>query len=131
MARLQVDSTLYLPSSTANIFGNWINSMDKRFKILIRVGALVIFGHLSYIELIRFLLIKIISNVGYQPVQNFAPFMVVSRAMENHYPVYEGVREYNEKYFYPHVWLRDIRIDLHRHRRFCSFYEDYLSLSKI
>jgi hypothetical protein len=59
--------------------------MDKMFKILIRVGALVVFDRFGYIELIRFLLIKNIFNAGYQPVDNFAPFMVVSRDVENYY----------------------------------------------
>jgi hypothetical protein len=34
--------TLYPPCSVANIFGNWLHCVDSRFRILIRVGALVI-----------------------------------------------------------------------------------------
>jgi hypothetical protein len=37
---IQVGSTLYLSRSVANIFGNSLDVLDKKFKILIRVGAL-------------------------------------------------------------------------------------------
>lgn len=36
---IQIGSTLYPPCSVANIFGNWLNGVDHRFKLLIRVGA--------------------------------------------------------------------------------------------
>jgi hypothetical protein len=39
---IQVGSTLYLPCSVANIYGNWLNSVDIRFKILIRVEVLLV-----------------------------------------------------------------------------------------
>ena len=39
---IQIGSTLYPPRSIANIFGNWLNGVDRRFKLLIRVGALAI-----------------------------------------------------------------------------------------
>ena len=39
---IQIGSTLYPPRSVANIFGNWLNGVDRRFKILIRVGALAV-----------------------------------------------------------------------------------------
>jgi hypothetical protein len=39
---IQIGSTLYPPRSVANIFGNWLNGVEHRFKILIRVGALAI-----------------------------------------------------------------------------------------
>jgi hypothetical protein len=37
---IQVASTLYPPRSIANIFGNWLNGIDHRFKKHIRVGAI-------------------------------------------------------------------------------------------
>jgi hypothetical protein len=37
---IQVASTLYPPCSIANIFGNWFNKIDHRFKKHIRVGAI-------------------------------------------------------------------------------------------
>jgi hypothetical protein len=39
---IQIGSTLYPPRSVANIFGNWLNGVDPRFKILIRVGAIAV-----------------------------------------------------------------------------------------
>jgi hypothetical protein len=39
---IQVGSTLYPPICSANIFGNWLNDVDHRFKILIREGALAV-----------------------------------------------------------------------------------------
>jgi hypothetical protein len=36
---IQLALTLYLPSSAANIFGNWFNGVDHRFKKDVRVGA--------------------------------------------------------------------------------------------
>jgi hypothetical protein len=37
---IQLASTLYLPCSVANIFGNWIHGIDLRFKKHIRVARL-------------------------------------------------------------------------------------------
>jgi hypothetical protein len=39
---IQIGSTLYPPKSIANIFGNWLNGVDSRFKVLIREGAIAI-----------------------------------------------------------------------------------------
>ena len=39
---VQIGSTLYPPRSVANIFGNWLNGVDPRFKLLIRVGAIAV-----------------------------------------------------------------------------------------
>jgi hypothetical protein len=37
---MQVASTLYLPQSVTNIFGNWLNDIDHIFRMHIRVGAI-------------------------------------------------------------------------------------------
>jgi hypothetical protein len=37
---IQVASTLFPPRSITNIFGNWLNGINKRFKKHIRVGAI-------------------------------------------------------------------------------------------
>jgi hypothetical protein len=37
---IQLALTLYQPRGVANIFGNWLNSVDDRFKNYIRVGAI-------------------------------------------------------------------------------------------
>jgi hypothetical protein len=39
---IQIGSSLYPPQSVANIFGNWLNGVDNRFKLLIRVGAIAV-----------------------------------------------------------------------------------------
>ena len=39
---IQIGSTLYPPRSVANIFGNWLNGVAARFKLLIRVGAIAV-----------------------------------------------------------------------------------------
>jgi hypothetical protein len=39
---IQVASTLYPPRNVTNIFGNWLNGVDNRFRTLIRVGALAV-----------------------------------------------------------------------------------------
>jgi hypothetical protein len=38
---IQVASILFSPCSITNIFGNWLNGIDNRFKKHIRVGAIV------------------------------------------------------------------------------------------
>jgi hypothetical protein len=39
---IQVASTLYPPTSVANIFGSWLHGIDLRFRRLMRVGALAV-----------------------------------------------------------------------------------------
>ena len=39
---IQIGSTLFPPRNVANIFGNWLNGVDSRFKLLIRVGAIAV-----------------------------------------------------------------------------------------
>ena len=57
---IQIGSSLYPPRSVANIFGNWLNGVDHRFKILIKVGGLPLFGRSGYVGMTRFLMIKIL-----------------------------------------------------------------------
>ena len=47
---IQIRFSLYLPRSVANTLGNWLNGVDHRFKILIRVGGLPLFGRSGYVE---------------------------------------------------------------------------------
>ena len=39
---IQMASKLYPPKFVANVFGNWLFGIDKRFKTIIRVGALAV-----------------------------------------------------------------------------------------
>jgi hypothetical protein len=46
------------PKVIANIFGNWLNGVDPRFKVLIRVGANAVIWALWICKMTRFLTIK-------------------------------------------------------------------------
>ena len=39
---IQIVSNLYPPKSIANVFGNWLHGIDKRFRTVIRVGAIAV-----------------------------------------------------------------------------------------
>jgi hypothetical protein len=52
---IQVGSTLYPPLSVASILGNWLNIVNHKFKLLIRMKVLTVFGRYSYLEMTRFL----------------------------------------------------------------------------
>jgi hypothetical protein len=39
---IQAASSLYTPTSIANIFGNWLHGIDYKYKILLRVGAMAL-----------------------------------------------------------------------------------------
>jgi hypothetical protein len=41
-SHIQVASSLYPPTSVANIFRNWLHDIDLRFRMLIRVGAFAV-----------------------------------------------------------------------------------------
>ena len=39
---IQIASNLYQPKSVANVFGNWLNGIDKNYKTVIKVGAIAV-----------------------------------------------------------------------------------------
>ena len=39
---VQIASNLYQPKSVANVFGNWLHGIDKKYKTVIRVGAIAV-----------------------------------------------------------------------------------------
>ena len=39
---IQIGSTLYPPRSVSNIFGSWLNGVDPRFKMRIRMGVIAV-----------------------------------------------------------------------------------------
>jgi hypothetical protein len=57
---IQVASTLFPPRSITNIFGNWLNDIDNRFKKHIRWKRLPLFNRYGYVEMIMYLTIKIL-----------------------------------------------------------------------
>jgi hypothetical protein len=57
---IQLASTLFPPRSIANIFENWLNGIDNRFKKHIRVERLPLFGRYGYVEMIKCLTTKLL-----------------------------------------------------------------------
>ena len=57
---IQIASSLYLPCSVANVFGNWLHGIDHRFRTLSGWERLPLFGRFVYVEMIRFLTIKVL-----------------------------------------------------------------------
>jgi hypothetical protein len=57
---IQVASSMYPPTTVANIFGNWLHGIDLRFRTLLRVGALVVVWSLWICRNDKFLMIKIV-----------------------------------------------------------------------
>jgi hypothetical protein len=56
----QIGSTLYPPRSVTNMFGNWLNGVDLRFKTFIRVEAITIIWSLWLCKNDKVFLIKIL-----------------------------------------------------------------------
>jgi hypothetical protein len=105
---IQIGSTLYPPRSVANIFGNWLNGVDPRFKILIRVGAIAVIWSLWLCINDKVFNDKNASLfAGYLPVYGYAPFLVSSTACGVSRPLYGGlytVGGHSEGYFFP-TWV--------------------------
>jgi hypothetical protein len=55
---IQVASNLFPPCSITNIFGNWLNEIDHRFKSILGWERLPLFGPYGYIEMIKYLMTK-------------------------------------------------------------------------
>jgi hypothetical protein len=73
---IQVASNLCPPTSVVNIFGNWLNRIDLRFRTLIRVGVLAIIWLLWLCRNN-----KVFNDKNYsllQAIYWFAPFVVTS-----------------------------------------------------
>jgi hypothetical protein len=88
---IQLASTLYQPSSVANIFRNRLNSVDHRFKKHIRVEAIAVIWSLWLCRNDEVFNDKTFSFVGYLPVNQYFPFMVISTAGGESGPVYRGL----------------------------------------
>jgi hypothetical protein len=55
---IQVTLTLYPSHNVTNIFGNWLNGIDYRFKSILGWERLFLFGRYGYIEMIKCLTTK-------------------------------------------------------------------------
>jgi hypothetical protein len=109
----QIDSTLYWPHSVANIFGNLLNGVDNRFKLLIRVGE-QLFDHCGYVEITKFLIISLLLRCMLPTdAQLRSLFVVASTTCGESWPLYGGiymVRGYGEGYFFATrmaTWSKD------------------------
>jgi hypothetical protein len=89
---IQIGSTLYPPRSIANIFGNWLNGVDSRYKTIIRVGAIAVAWPLWLCRNDKVLNDKkFLYHAGHLPVYSFAPFMVATSTFGGSRPLYGGV----------------------------------------
>jgi hypothetical protein len=55
----------YPPTSVTKNFANWLNVLDYKYKILLRAGAIALFGCFVYVEMIKCLTIIFFSLAGY------------------------------------------------------------------
>jgi hypothetical protein len=105
---IQVASTLYLPRSIANIFGNWLNGIYNRFKKHIRVGAIAFIWSLWLCRNDKVFNDKQSSFfVGFIPRYQHPSFMVLSSEGGGPRPLYGGlytIGGYGEGYFSP-TWM--------------------------
>jgi hypothetical protein len=88
---IQVVSTLYLPHSVANIFGNWLHGMHRRSRIFLSIGTLTIIGRFGYAKVTKFLMIIIVLSYMLFTCVPIYSFMVVSIMHGESRPVYGGV----------------------------------------
>jgi hypothetical protein len=100
----QIFSGLYPQPSVVNIFGNFLHDTDQRFRIFYLGGAL--FGRFLYVEMIRFLMVKILSCRLYIGVH--VCYMIISIKGGN-WDLFTEVSTWLEDtmhggYFYP-TWL--------------------------
>jgi hypothetical protein len=112
---VQIGSTLFPPRSVVNLFGNWLNGVDVRFKRLIRMGAIAIIWSLwlyrndkifnnissSFLQVIYRCTALLRSWIPLQSVEHRDFFMEVSSRLE------DTARDI----FSQHGWQRDLRLD--------------------
>ena len=116
---IQIGSTLYPPRSIANIFGNWLNGVNNRFKTLIRVGAIAVIWSLwlcrndkvfndknsSLLQVIYRSTALLRSWSSLQRSDNKNLFMEVSTRLE----------DTAKDFITQHGWRHNLRIDLPPH----------------
>jgi hypothetical protein len=97
---IQVASTLFPPCSITNIFGNWLNGIDSRFKKHIRVGVIAFIWSLWLYRND-----KVFNDKNSSILQViYSPFMVISKDGGGSRPIYGGLCRFGghgEGYFFP------------------------------
>lgn len=96
---------LYQPTSVANVFGKWLFGIDTKFKIILRVGAIVVIWSLWLSRNDKvFNDKKLFSFAGYLHSHMYSPFVVHVTTDGVSRPFYGGfcaIEENDEGYFYP------------------------------
>jgi hypothetical protein len=89
---IQVASTLFSPCSITNIFGNWLNRINNRFKKYIRVGAIAFIWSIWLCKNDKvFNDKKLFYLAGYLQGHWYTLFMVISAASGGSRPLYGGL----------------------------------------
>jgi hypothetical protein len=102
---IQVASSLYPPTSVANVFENWLHSIDLRFRMLIRIGALAVIWALWLCRNDKIFNNKNCSLL--QVIYRYSPFVVTSSANGESHPIYGDlytIEGYGEGYFFS-IWV--------------------------
>jgi hypothetical protein len=104
---IQVASTLFPPRSITNIFGNWLNGIEKRFKKHIRVGAIAFIWSLWLCRNDKVFNDKnsSILQVIYRAIGTLRLWSALQRPQDR--PLYGDLctfGSYGEGYFFP-TWL--------------------------
>jgi hypothetical protein len=81
---------LYHPCSVANIYANWLHGINHKFIILIRVVLAIIWSLWIYRNENAFNDENVFLMLGYLPVHQYTPFMVVSTVCGEFRPIYGG-----------------------------------------
>ena len=98
---IQIVSNLYPSRLVANIFGNWLHSVDMKARTIIRVRALAVIWSLWLCRND-----KVFNNSNIQ-MHKFAPFVVHNTTCGKSRPFFEAVfttEVHDEEYFYP-TWM--------------------------
>jgi hypothetical protein len=112
---IQVASTIYPPRSVTNIFGNWLHDIDNRFRMLIRVGALVVICRYGYVEMIKCLTINYLllcrSSIGV-PVHSVYGHLFSGWSTKTYFmKVCAQLETMTRDTFSHHGWQHNLRIE--------------------
>ena len=102
---IQMASKLYPPMYVANVFGNWLNWIDNKFRTVIRVGGIVVILTLWLCRNDKIFNDK--NSSRSIPVHMYSPFMVHVTLARGSRPLYGGVcktRRSGDGHFYT-TWM--------------------------
>src|SRR3954471_336853 len=109
-------SNLYQPKSIANIFGNWLNRIDNKLKIILRVGVLAVIWSLWLCRNDKIFSDKNFTclQVLYRCTGILCSWSILQRMEYRGFFMEAGARleAVARNIFIQHGWLRDLRIEL-------------------